>query len=389
MCDKIVVYQPIIQELNESEILADLNSVAEELGLITEVYEQSKIYIYYAVFARVFGKMSRIFTQYIQSIDIDTCSDEALLNQLIKPFIIKRDAQVAKVILKFRRRDVNQEQFDLFIPMNFEVSTEGDNPIVFRTAESRLMWKDTYEVDIVAYSVDYGTANNVSAGTLTYFRDNSLYAYIAVTNANSAYGGRDEETAFDARDRISLYRYGRDGSKPHISNMVIDAGYGYNQFAVHEYYDGYGSILLALDTDNDDFYYDSITNIELNKIAGIKYHYCQVERIYLNMSIDINITGDRNYDSYDIVNIEQSIDEAVNFYFSQNIFVAQKLSIKRLEAYIFQYLVNKQYEIYEINIDIGEDTSLDIDPYTYEIIPQPYQKLYPNKIYTDITYDKV
>ena len=122
------------------EILADLNRIAQELGLINEIFEASHIYIYYSVFARVFGKISRVFGTYIDNIDINETTDEALLERLIAPLIVKRSASTAKVILTFTRRNMDSDN-DIFIPRNFEVMTEmTDNPIVFRTAEARILW---------------------------------------------------------------------------------------------------------------------------------------------------------------------------------------------------------------------------------------------------------
>ena len=118
--------------LDEDKILADLNSTAIELGLINNVFETSRIYIYYAVFARVLGNITQTIAQYINNIDIETTTDEALLEQMIKPFVRKRESRVAKVILEFKRRsDFDQSlASQIFIPREFEVMTEGDDPIL-------------------------------------------------------------------------------------------------------------------------------------------------------------------------------------------------------------------------------------------------------------------
>ena len=80
--------------LDEYEILADLERIAQEFGLINEIFETSRIHLYYSVFARVFGNLMRTVAQYVSNIQIDTCTDEALLNILIEPFIEKRNAKV-------------------------------------------------------------------------------------------------------------------------------------------------------------------------------------------------------------------------------------------------------------------------------------------------------
>ena len=213
-------YVTILSELDEDRILADLNAIAIELGLINNVFETSRIYIFYAVFARVFGNLIKTIVEYIENLDIEKCTDEALLDILIKPFIKKRNAKVAKVILEFSRRDTTDTQAsDIFIPREFEVMTEGEDPLIFRTAESRILWKDAYKVLIPAYSVEFGSLNNISANTLTYFND-AEFANIQVTNPQAAYGATDEETAFDARNRIGLFRYGRDGSKDFLQQLI-------------------------------------------------------------------------------------------------------------------------------------------------------------------------
>ena len=140
--------------LDEGAILADLNRIATELGLITQINQTSHIYIYYAVFARVMGNITQLIAQYLNNLDIDNSSDEALLDMLIKPFVKKQNATVAKVILEFSRREEDENAVDIFIPRNVEVMTEGSNPIIFRTAESKILWKDSMRVKVPAYSVE-------------------------------------------------------------------------------------------------------------------------------------------------------------------------------------------------------------------------------------------
>ena len=91
-------------ELDENAILAQLNSVAQELGLINQIFNTSRIYIYYAVFARVWGNVTSIVSQYLTSFDLENTTDEALLEMQVKPFVKKRDAKIAKTILEFKRK---------------------------------------------------------------------------------------------------------------------------------------------------------------------------------------------------------------------------------------------------------------------------------------------
>lgn len=380
-------YVTTLTMLDEERILADLNAIAIEFGLINNVFETSRIYIYYAVFARVFGNLTQTVSEYINNLDIDNTTDEALLDQLIKPFVKKRNAKVAKVILEFSRRDKSDPNAtDIFIPREFEVMTEGNDPIIFRTAESRILWRDAYKVLIPAYSVEFGSLNNLSENKLVYF-NGAEYADIAVTNPKAAYGGLDEETAFDARNRIGLFRYGRDGSRDYLQQLIFENGVSYYGFNLIEYWDGFGSVLIALDVSSEDEYRDIVQNIESMKRDGVKYHYCQVDYVYINITVTIKMLGENIFTTYDKNEVEEHIRTAVELYFKNNIYVGKKLSKNRLEAYVLQYLVDEKYDIYETEIEIASNTNLNVDEDTGQITVEGYQRLYPNKIRTVVEYN--
>lgn len=377
--------------LDEDKILADLNSTAIELGLINNVFETSRIYIYYAVFARVLGNITQTIAQYINNIDIETTTDEALLEQMIKPFVRKRESRVAKVILEFKRRsDFDQSlASQIFIPRDFEVMTEGDNPIIFRTAESRVLWKNSYRVLVPAYSVEFGSLNNLMANTLTYFDDDSgLLQEIEVTNPYPAYGARDEETAFDTRNRLDMFRYGRDGNKEYLQELIFENGVSYHGYNLVEYWGGAGNVLIALDVASEEEYYDIIQNIEASKGAvGVKYHYCRVNYVYANIDVIVRVTNDRTYTEYQANEIEEHVFTATQLYFDNQMYVGRKLSKNRLEAFILQYLVDEKYDIYEIELKVTPQDESEFDEEKQQIKINAFERLVPNRIFTDIEYD--
>lgn len=379
-------YVTTLISLDENKILADLTATAIQLGLITNVFETSRIYIYYAVFARVLGNVTRTIAEYINNMDIETTTDEALLDQLIKPFVKKKNAKVAKVILQFRRRKDALNITDVFIPRDFEVMTEGNDPLIFRTAESRIFWKDAYEVLIPAYSVEFGALNNLTANTLTYFND-AMYSDIEVTNPYPAYGGADEETAFDTRKRINSFRFARDGSIGYLQQLIFDNNVSYYGYNIIEYWDGFGSVLIALDVASDEEYYDIVQSIESMKRDGVKYHYCQVGYIYIDITVTIKITGDRMGTEYNQNEIETNIKTAMELYFNSNIYVGKKLSKNRLEAYLLQYLVDEKYDIYETEIEVAPNKDYKKNPNTGQIEVEPWQRIYPSRITTVIQYN--
>lgn len=383
-------YVTTLMLLDENKILADLTSTAIDLNLINNVFETSRIYIYYAVFARVLGNLTQTVAQYLNNIDFENTTDEALLDQLLKPFLKKRNATVSKVILEFSRREDASEANNIFIPREFEVMTEGNDPIIFRTAESRILWKDSYRVLIPAYSVEFGSINNLMANTLTFFNDTESYlsGEIQVTNPYPAYGGRDEETAFDTRRRISSYRYGRDGSKEFLQQLIFDNGVSYYGYNIVEYWDGFGSVLIALDLSSEEEYRDIVQNIEALKREGVKYHYCMVQHIYANIEVIIKVTGDNMYTEYQADEIEQHAFTAVKLFFDNQIQVGKKLSKNRLEAYVLQYLIDEKYDIYDIEIKIQPNSDIDIDPITKQFKINEFERLYPNQVWTKIEYNK-
>jgi len=383
-------YVESLLELDEDSILAQLNSTAQELGLIKEIFETSRIYLHYAVFARVFGHITQIMGQYYASLDPDDTSDEALLEQQIKPFLQKRNSKVSKVILKFsRRQDYTDSTTDILIPRGLQVRTEADDTeesIIFEVAESRLLLKNTYSVLIPAYSIEVGAKNNVDKNTLVFFDDNEFFAQLEVTNPAPAYGGSDEETAFDARERIGLFRFGVDATKDAILNILYDNGVSYYGCNLVEYYNGFGTVLICMDVASEEEFNDIIADIEAQKRGGIGYQYCMAEYVYININVNVKVITEKGYTPYEKDELENSIKDAIEIFFGDQIYVGKNLSLNRLESYILQYLFDEKYDIYEVDIAIDNNSDFTVDPVTGKIKIEQFQRLYPNFIYTTIEY---
>lgn len=383
-----------ISKITETEILADLNSIAQNFGLINQVFETSRINIYYAIFARVFGNLFQIIATYIETNTLEDCTDEAVLENLIEPFIIKKSAKTAKVILTFKKRDMTTNLEDIYIPRGLEVMTEGDDPIIFRTAESKIFWKDSYRIRVPAYAVNFGSIYNVKANTLTYF-DGDLFHDIEVTNENDAYGGYDEETAFDARNRIASFRYNRDGSLLQIEDSLSRLGFFGADYNIKEYWDGLGSVLIALDCNSDEEFQDYVSMLQTEKVAGIKYHYARVLNIFLDIKVTAKVLGEKFLGDYEQSTFEDDLVTAINLYFSQQVYTGQSINVKRLEAFVLNYIY-ANYNVYEINLEIlnideinriEKNDSKGYDAETYMINIEPYERLKADRIITQIEYN--
>ena len=143
-----------------------------------------------------------------------------------------------------------------------------------------------------------------------------------------------------------------------------------------------------MDVDSEEHYNDVINEIEAQKPAGVKYHYCMAEYIYVNIDVNIKMLIEDNFTPYQKDEIEQHIKTAVETYFANNIYIGRKLSINRLESYILQYLFDERYDIYEVEVSVESNNS-DVltDLETGQLKIQEYQRLYPNIIYTAIEYN--
>ena len=158
------------------------------------------------------------------------------------------------------------------------------------------------------------------------------------------------------------------------------------EYHIKEYWNGLGSVLIALDTESDDEFQDAIVQLELAKAAGVKYNYIRVAHVPVDLEINIKIAGKRTFDEYTLEDLEDNIQTAINLYFGQNIYTGQSINVKRMEAFILNYVISG-YDIYQIDTFISNIDQIEIDPDTGFIIVEPYQRLVTNNILIDVDYD--
>lgn len=83
----------------------------------------------------------------------------------------------------------------------------------------------------------------------------------------------NNETAFN----INSSRYDRSGTKNHIMNILHDNGIEYCNFNVVENWDGFGSVLIVINVDSEQKYYDIVNMLKASEILGIEYRYYRVK----------------------------------------------------------------------------------------------------------------
>ena len=93
------------------------------------------------------------------------------------------------------------------------------------------------------------------------------------------------------------------------------------------------------------------------------------------------------YTEYQANEIEEHVFTATQLYFDNQMYVGRKLSKNRLEAFILQYLVDEKYDIYEIELKVTPQDESEFDEEKQQIKINEFERLVPNRIFTDIEYD--
>lgn len=369
--------------MSEEEILTALFTSAIEVGLLSRRFEGGRIGLLFAVFARQFESLISIMNEYVSQFTLETVTDEALLESLLKPYISIRIASNAKVVLEFTRDPTFND--NIVIPAGFTVSTLGSDPVIFETVEDLYMWKGTKKAKVLAYCTEVGSAYNIDEDTLVYLVESEYRADISVTNPKSAWSGRDDESLESARERAlsTSWRYLREGTERDIENQIEELGLTKRFYKIVEYYDGYGSVLLALDIPNEFEYEDIKTELNYNRIAGINYRFQKVERLYVNFLIEILLTGEKNITYGESQELYKFIEDNIQDYFGIGMMVGKSLSLNDLKSSI-QYSIPSEFKVLDFNIKITND-DLTIDD--KHIVVGVSENLYPNKVTTKLNYE--
>lgn len=109
---------------------------------------------------------------------------------------------------------------DYTIPSGTEVSTDGNDPIVFKTTESKVLKSGTTSIDAPIEAVDGGLLGNVAPATITVLR-NTVAGIESVTNATSTEGGTDRER--DDTLRTRAMKNLTPGAKASATSLITQA----------------------------------------------------------------------------------------------------------------------------------------------------------------------
>lgn len=370
--------------MSGEEILTRLYDASIEVGLLNRRFEKGRIGLLYAVFAAEFENLFAIFDEYTKQFSLETVTDEALLESMLKQYLIRGTSNRARVVLRFTREaDFNE---NITIPADFTVRDGSLDGAVFRTVEDLYMWKGTQSAIVVAYCDEIGSQFNVGADTLTVFDDTAYITKLSVTNPESAWGGKDEETLEHARERVVNFRYKREGTIAHIIDQIQEfSDLEYQQYKITEYTEGYGSVGITLLMDNDYAYEDLCIDLEQNKLAGIKYQFIRGVRKYIDLSVVITLGGNKDLTPTQDQEIYDKSDDIIRDFFGMGSGIGQDLSIDSLQASLNNQLSALQQNILKVEVSSASEDMV-VNPVTRLIEIGDNEILSPNRVNTFINF---
>lgn len=363
-----------------TEIDNQLWSLYIQYGLVNRKFTKGRLGLLTSAIATEIGNIIGILNGYANQFTLQTCTDPALIDSMIKPFVRKVGAKSARVVLTFTRESGYNES--IRIPSGFAVSMSGNSDIVFKTAGDLYIWKGQPSANVVAYSVTAGSKYNVAAETLVYFGNATWNARMSVTNLGPAFGGADEESVNTAKQRAGLFRYDRDGTLANVRSLLYILGLSNQQYYLEQYGRGYGTVLIILDCDSDDEFDDLCKKIDYDKIAGVKYHYVRATRTYLNFYVHLKTIGQTDYTETEKQNMYNIVQNTVQNIFAYSLSVGADLSVNKLVTQINTQLAGA-YDIYSVTVSFDDGVSINK---SNKITVEKAERIYTNKIVTDITY---
>jgi hypothetical protein len=363
-----------------AEIDNQLWALYIQYGLVNRQFTKGRLGLLTSAIATEIGNIIGILNGYANQFTLQTCTDPALIDSMIKPFVRKASAKSARVVLTFTRYSGYNES--IRIPSGFAVSSSGNSQIVFKTAGDLYIWKGQQSANVVAYAVTPGSKYNVPAETLVYFSSSVWNSRMSVTNLGPAFGGMDEESTNTAKQRAGLFRYDRDGTLANLRSLLYMIGLSNQQYYLEQYGRGYGTVLIILDCDSDDEFADLCRQIDYAKIAGVKYHYVRSARTYLNFYVHLKTVGQTDYTETEKQNMYNIVQNTVQNIFAYSLAVGSDLSVNKLLTQINTQLASA-YDIYSVNVSFDDGVSINK---SNKIAVEKAERIYTNKIVTDITY---
>lgn len=317
---------------------------------------------------------------YYGQMTLETATDRNIIENIARLFTVRRLASKSKVVLTFYR--INGYNESVKIPAGFAVQCVTDSKIIFKTVVDVYLWKGMDTVSVMAYSLTNGKSNNVPANTLISFQSNGFNSSIGVINEQPAFGGHNDESLESMRRRANGFRYERDGTIQEIRRQMFMLGVQETSWTAIEYDDEHGIYQICIDTDSEYDFDDICKSLNYSRVFGITPVYKRASRLYIDMYIHIDTTGDVDYTPLQKETLYNTVNNTIHKFFASYCALGNDLSVSKLKANLNHAL--NDYNIVAIDIDFGAGTIIN----SRNMIPvNETTRLYPNKVLTSLTYN--
>lgn len=361
------------------EVLSRLWNNILSRGVVNRRLDSSRLGLLLSAIASEFNITLSLIQSYMNNFVLSTCTDQIMSENMARMFAVRRLSSKSKVVLEFYRLD--PDTGTIKIPGGFKVGSTADSKIAFRTTTDAFLWKGSQSTTVMAYSITSGSKNNIEAGLLNRFQDNGYNTKIAVINPEPAFGGYDDESIQELKNRATGFRYDRDGSQYNIKQILYSNGIPEYRYALEEYHDGPGTFMVCVDTTSDAEFEDIQAVFNYRHFYGVKPIFVRATRGYINIYVAITTTGEQDYTPLEKQQIYNQVNERIQRFFAANCVVGADLNVGRLKASLSSEL--SEYEIEDIELSF--DQGVVINKQNIIKIPGTY-RLFPNKIITDINY---
>lgn len=368
-----------IQVNDGTEILSRLWDNLISRGVTNRRVDSTRIGLILSAIATELNTTVSLLESYLGQFTLQTCTDRVLVENMARLFAVPRLASKSKVVLTFYRMENFSDAVK--IPANFAVQCSTDNKIVFKTIQDVYMYKGVDFVNVLATSVQSGSAYNVEANTLTTFQTNGYNTYIGVTNEEPSYGGYEDESIEELRARATGFRYERDSTIEDIQRKLMREGYSHDKWILFEDENEHGMYTICIDTDADTEFQDIQRTLGYRRMPGITQVFQRANRMYVDMYVTVYTTGDTDYTPIEKDEMFATINETIQRFFLIYCVLGADLNIKNLAAEINNAL--NKYKITSVDIKLDDGITLQGNI----LKAGQTTRLYPNKILTSLKYE--
>jgi len=319
-------------------ILEQLFNRAIEYGLVPSKLPSTRIGLLFSVIAAELEGWELVLDNFQSELFIQTARLSESIERLIEPFYVKISEQPSYVILKFYwdpESDFDKRE-DTVIPYGTIVTTIDDPPIEYKTIERCVLYRTAEYVTVKAVSIESGSKSRVDGNSLTQISNE--IENIKVTNPEPSWGGRDEESIIEAREKaLNMRYYLTKGTRDHLELLLQNLGFTINDYKIIEHAYGYGSFLIIIKTFSENELRAVKDIIKTNKAEGVYFDCISGTQIPITLNISIEMYYDREKDftPEELKDLETRVKTEIKEYI-ENHPIGEPFNIRRMTNHLLK-----------------------------------------------------